>query len=32
MSAYEAFLSGKLTDYEYPEHEIEAALADLPQV
>ncbi|MGQ9910423.1 MAG: TrpB-like pyridoxal phosphate-dependent enzyme [Candidatus Flexifilum sp.] len=32
MAAYEAFLNGQLTDYEYPAHEIEAALAHLPQV
>ena len=32
MAAYDAFLAGQLTDYEYPEHEIEAAMARLPQV
>jgi tryptophan synthase beta chain len=32
MSAYEQYLSGSLTDYEYPQHEIEAALAELPVV
>jgi tryptophan synthase beta chain len=32
MSAYEAYLSGKLEDYEYPQAEIDAALAALPTV
>ncbi|MCB9451029.1 MAG: TrpB-like pyridoxal phosphate-dependent enzyme [Anaerolineaceae bacterium] len=32
MSAYDAYLSGQLTDYEYPQAEIEAAIAALPQV
>jgi tryptophan synthase beta chain len=32
MSAYEAYLSGKLTDYEYPQEEIDAAMAALPQI
>ncbi|NWG15396.1 MAG: TrpB-like pyridoxal phosphate-dependent enzyme [Chloroflexi bacterium] len=32
MSAYDAFLAGQLTDYEYPEAEIERAMAALPQV
>ncbi len=32
MAAYDAFLAGQLTDYEYPEHEIEEAMAHLPQV
>jgi tryptophan synthase beta chain len=32
MSAYEAYLSGKLKDYEYPESEIQAALASLPNI
>jgi tryptophan synthase beta chain len=32
MSAYDTFLSGQLTDYEYPEAEIERAMAALPQV
>ena len=32
MAAYEQYLSGSLTDYEYPQHEIEEALAELPVV
>ncbi|MDQ6965936.1 MAG: pyridoxal-phosphate dependent enzyme [Mariprofundaceae bacterium] len=32
MSAYDAFFSGKLEDYEYPQAEIEAALHRLPKV
>lgn len=32
MSAYEAYFRGELTDYEYPQAAIEAALAELPQV
>lgn len=32
MSAYEAYLGGKLKDYAYPEEKVKAALADLPQV
>lgn len=32
MSAYEAYLSGKLEDYEYPQAEIDAALAALPVI
>jgi tryptophan synthase beta chain len=32
LSAYEAFLSGKLKDYEYPEAEIEAAKEHLPRI
>ncbi len=32
MSAYDAYLSGQLKDYELPEEEIEKALANLPQV
>ncbi len=32
MSAYDAYFGGQLTDYEYPAHEIERALAALPQV
>jgi tryptophan synthase beta chain len=32
LSAYEAFLSGKLEDYEYPAEAVEAAMADLPKV
>ncbi|HEX2907385.1 MAG TPA: TrpB-like pyridoxal phosphate-dependent enzyme [Phototrophicaceae bacterium] len=31
MSSYDAYLSGQLTDYEYPEHEIEKSMADLPK-
>jgi tryptophan synthase beta chain len=32
MAAYEAYLAGRLSDYEYPQAEIEAAMAELPQV
>ncbi|MFC1967760.1 TrpB-like pyridoxal-phosphate dependent enzyme, partial [Chloroflexota bacterium] len=32
MAAYEAYLSGKLTDYAYPEDMVKAALAGLPEV
>jgi tryptophan synthase beta chain len=32
MAAYEAYLSGKLTDYEYPEEKVKEALAHLPKV
>ena len=32
MAAYDDYLSGKLTDYAYPEAKIKAALANLPQV
>ena len=32
MSSYEAYLSGKLQDYDYPREAIEAAMATLPQV
>jgi tryptophan synthase beta chain len=32
LSAYEAYLSGQLQDYEYPEAEIEAAKEHLPKV
>ncbi len=32
MAAYEAYLSGKLENYEYPEEMIKAALEDLPEV
>jgi len=32
LSAYEAYLSGKLDDYEYPEEAVKAAMQDLPQV
>ena len=30
MSAYEAYREGRLVDYEYPEADIEAAMAELP--
>jgi tryptophan synthase beta chain len=32
MAAYEAYLSGKLTDYAYPEEKVKEALAHLPQI
>ena len=32
MSAYDAYLGGELSDYEYPQEQIEAAMAQLPQV
>jgi len=32
MAAYESYLSGKLTDYEYPEEKVKEALASLPKV
>jgi len=32
MAAYDAYLSGKLTDYEYPEEKVKEALAHLPEV
>jgi len=32
MSAYDAYLDGKLHDYEYPKEKIEAALAAVPKV
>jgi tryptophan synthase beta chain len=32
MAAYDAYLSGKLQDYEYPTEKIEEALAELPKV
>ena len=32
MAAYEAYLSGKLEDYAYPEEKVKEALAHLPQV
>ena len=32
MHAYDAYLSGKLVDYEYPDELIKAALVDLPKV
>jgi tryptophan synthase beta chain len=32
MSAYDAYLAGKLLDYELPEEEVAKALANLPQI
>ena len=32
MAAYDAYLSGKLEDYEYPEEKVKEALAELPKV
>ena len=32
MAAYDAYLSGKLTDYEYPEEKVKEALTHLPEV
>jgi len=32
MSAYDAFNNGSLTDFEYPEAAVEAAMAGLPQI
>jgi len=32
MAAYEAYLSGKLSDYDYPEEKVKEALASLPKV
>jgi tryptophan synthase beta chain len=32
MAAYEAYLDGKLEDYEYPAEAVEAAMKNLPQV
>jgi tryptophan synthase beta chain len=32
MSAYQAYLSGKLEDYEYPEEAIQVSLNHLPKV
>ncbi|MCC6803063.1 MAG: TrpB-like pyridoxal-phosphate dependent enzyme, partial [Anaerolineae bacterium] len=32
MTAYEAYLNGSLTDYEYPQADIEAAMAQLPVI
>ncbi|MEZ5099464.1 MAG: TrpB-like pyridoxal phosphate-dependent enzyme [Thermoleophilia bacterium] len=32
MSAYDAYLAGSLEDFEYPEDEVERALAELPAV
>jgi tryptophan synthase beta chain len=32
MGAYEDYLQGKLSDHEYPQEAIEAAMAELPEV
>ena len=32
LGAYEAFLNGKLEDYEYPAEAVQAAMSDLPKV
>jgi predicted alternative tryptophan synthase beta-subunit len=32
MGAYEAYLSGKLEDYEYPAEAVKAAMKELPKV
>ncbi len=32
MGAYEAYLSGKLEDYEYPAEAVQAAMSELPKV
>ena len=32
MSAYDAYLAGKLQDYEYPAEQVQEALRHLPQV
>ncbi len=32
LSAYEAFLGGRLQDYEYPAEKVDEALRHLPQV
>jgi tryptophan synthase beta chain len=32
LSAYEAYLAGKLQDYEYPEEKVQEALKHLPKV
>ena len=32
MAAYDAYLSGKLQDYDYPEEKVKEALASLPEV
>ncbi len=32
MAAYEAYLGGKLEDYEYPAEAVQAAMQDLPKV
>jgi tryptophan synthase beta chain len=32
LAAYDAYLSGKLVDYDYPEEKVKEALASLPDV
>ncbi len=32
LAAYDAYLNGKLVDYEHPQEELEQALADVPEV
>ena len=32
MSAYDAYLGGELSDYEYPQEAIDQAMAELPAV
>ena len=32
MSAYDAYLGGELSNYEYPQADIDRAMAALPQV
>ena len=32
LAAYEAYLSGEITDYELPQEDIDAATVDLPEV
>jgi hypothetical protein len=32
MAAYDAYINQQLTDYEFPQAEIEAAIAALPQI
>jgi predicted alternative tryptophan synthase beta-subunit len=32
MASYDKYFAGELTDFEHPEHEIEAALLRLPKV
>ena len=32
LSAYEAFLNGKLEDYEYPAEAVQTAMTELPKV
>jgi tryptophan synthase beta chain len=32
MAAYDAYLAGKLVDYEYPEEKVKEALTHLPEV